>query len=136
MPFYLGVAESPSNTKSPGPRTISIPSGTLVHPAVWPQQTWAENWGLSPLFWGGELGPHPTPTSLPSGTLIHPVIWPQQIWVKNWEAVPILGVGPGPHLTQCGQVEAYLHAKFHIDPPNRLATIHHVTDRQTDSTDR
>jgi len=30
----------------------------------------------------------------------------------------------GPHLTQCGQTEAYLHAKFHLDPSNRLATIH------------
>ena len=28
----------------------------------------------------------------------------------------------GPHLTQCGQAEAYLHAKFHLDPCNRLAT--------------
>jgi len=30
-------------------------------------------------------------------------------------------------------VEAYLHAKFHIDPSNRLATIHQrtlKTDRQ------
>ena len=30
----------------------------------------------------------------------------------------------GPHLTQCGQGEAYLLAKFHLDPSNRLATIH------------
>jgi len=31
--------------------------------------------------------------------------------------------------------EAYHHAKFHLDPPNRLATInqrHRQTDRQTD----
>jgi len=27
----------------------------LIHPAVWPQQTWAEIWGLCPL--GVELGP-------------------------------------------------------------------------------
>jgi len=41
----------------------------------------------------------------------------------------------GPHLTQCGQVEAYLHAKFHLDPSNRWATVHerHRQDRQTDS---
>jgi len=30
----------------------------------------------------------------------------------------------GPHLTQCGQAEAYLQAKFHFDPSNHLATVH------------
>jgi len=43
--LFLGGARSPSNTKSPAPRPTSISSGTLVHPAVWPQWTWAENWG-------------------------------------------------------------------------------------------
>jgi len=38
-------------TKSPGPRPTSVPSVILIHPAVWPQRTWAENWGLCP-FWG------------------------------------------------------------------------------------
>ena len=28
------------------------------------------------------------------------------------------------HPTQCGRAESYLHAKFHLDPPNRLATVH------------
>jgi len=41
----------------------------------------------------------------------------------------------GAHLTECDQAEAYLHAKFHLDPSNRLATIHtnvtDKTDRQT-----
>ena len=36
----------------------SIPCGILIHPAVWPQRTWAKNWWLCP-FWG-ELGPHLT----------------------------------------------------------------------------
>jgi len=27
------------------------------------------------------------------------------------------------------RAQAYLHAKFHLDPSNRLATRHHVTDR-------
>jgi len=31
----------------------------LIHAAIWPQQIWAENWGLCP-FWGGDLGPHLT----------------------------------------------------------------------------
>jgi len=39
------------------------------------------------------------------------------------------------------RAEAYLHAKFHLDPSNRLATIHQChrqdrTDRQTERQDR
>jgi len=47
-------------------------------------------------------------------------------------AVPLWGGEVGPHLRQCGGAEAYLHAKFHLDPSNRLATIHqrHRQDRQ------
>jgi len=33
----------------PGPRPTFVPSGILIHPGVWPQQTWAENRGLRPL---------------------------------------------------------------------------------------
>ena len=40
-------------------QTTSIASGILIHPAIWPQQMWAENSGLCP-FWGGELIPHLT----------------------------------------------------------------------------
>jgi len=38
----------------------------------------------------------------------------------------------GSRLIQCGQAKAYLHAKFHLDSSNRLATIHqrHNQDRQ------
>ena len=34
-------------------------------------------------------------------------------------------------------IEAYLHAKFDLDPSNRLATVHrrHRQDRETDRTD-
>jgi len=28
----------------PGPRPTSVPSGIWIHPAIWPQETWAENW--------------------------------------------------------------------------------------------
>jgi len=41
----------------------------------------------------------------------------------------------GPHLTECGQADAYLRAKFHLDPSKRLSTIHQ-RHRQTDRTDR
>ena len=36
----------------------SLPSDILIHPAVWPQQTWAENGVCAPLE--EELGPHLT----------------------------------------------------------------------------
>jgi len=49
MPL-LGEAVTPSNTTSPGPRFTSVPSGILIHPAVWPQQAWDKNWvGTVPL---------------------------------------------------------------------------------------
>jgi len=92
-PFLGRGARSSSNIKSHRPRPTSIRRCILIHAAVWPQQIWAENWGLC-LFGERELG---------------------------------------PDLTQSGQDEAYLHAKFHLDPSNRLATIHqrYSQDRQT-----
>ena len=42
----------------------------------------------------------------------------------------------GSHLTQRGQGWAYLHAKFHLDPSNRLATVHQrYRQARTDRTD-
>jgi len=68
----------------PGRRPTSIPSGILIHPAVWPQQTWAGSWGALPLFSGGGAGsPSKTvwsksrPTRTPSFILICPTVWPQ-----------------------------------------------------------
>jgi len=49
---------APSNTMSPRPRYTSLPSGSLIHPAVWPQQTWAKNWRELCTFREGELGLH------------------------------------------------------------------------------
>ena len=57
FPLFGGGAESPFSTMWPGLRPTSMPSDILVHPAVWPQHTCAENWGCSP-FLAGELGPH------------------------------------------------------------------------------
>ena len=74
-PFWGGRVGSPSNTKSHGPRPTSIPSGMLIHAAVWPQQIWPKNWRLCP-FWGGGAGspsntmwPGPRPTCMPSFVL-------------------------------------------------------------------
>ena len=62
-------AGSPSNTKSPGPRPTFIPSGILIHPAVWPQRTWTENRRLAvhPLFFGGGLGLYVTQCGVSRG---------------------------------------------------------------------
>jgi len=80
---FGGGAASPSNTMSPGPRPTSVPSGILIHPSVWLQRTWTENWeqlcpfegeagSLSNTMWPGQRS-----TSVPNFTLIHPTIWPQ-----------------------------------------------------------
>jgi len=39
VPLSPGVAKSPSNTMSPGPRPTYTPSGILIHSTVWPQCT-------------------------------------------------------------------------------------------------
>jgi len=55
---------------------------------------------------------------------------------KLWGCVPSGEAELGPHLIQCGRGRAYVHAKFHLDPSSRLATIHDVTDRTGRQTDR
>jgi len=54
---------------------------------------------------------------------------------RNLGAVPFCVGEVGPHLHNAARAAAYLHAKFHLDPSNRLATIHqlHRQDRQTDN---
>jgi len=81
--FGGGGASSPSNTMSLGSKPISTSSGILIHPAIWTQQIWTENWGLC-TFVGGAPGspsntmwPGPRPTCMPSFVLIHPTVWPQ-----------------------------------------------------------
>jgi len=67
-------------------RPTSLPSGILIHPAIWPQQICVENWGgLRPLLGEGSsagsqsntMWPGPRPIGMPSFILMHPVIWPQ-----------------------------------------------------------
>ena len=66
---------------SPGPRPTFLPSGILIHPAVWRRRTLAKNWGLCPSFGGAGpnliMWPGPWPTTMPSFILIHPTVWPQ-----------------------------------------------------------
>ena len=58
--FFCGGTGSPSNTKLLGQRPTSIQSGTLVHPAIWPQRTLAYNWGRCPFRGGGAGSPSNT----------------------------------------------------------------------------
>ena len=101
-------AGSPSNTMLPGPRPTTVPSGILIHPTVWPQQTWAKNWGLCPF--GRGLSPHLHNVARAQAYL-H-TMWhldPSSRWAstdigrKLWAAVPLFGEELGPHLTQCGR---------------------------------
>ena len=68
VPPFLGRgAGSQSNTMWP----TFVPSGMLIHPAVWQQLRWTKNWGLCPL---GELGSHLThlfPSTNPSRRRLH-----------------------------------------------------------------
>jgi len=113
-----------SNTMSPGPTSTSLSSGILIHPAVWPQQTWAEHWvggcarGGSPS--NNVQGPRPTP--IPRGILIHAAIWPQHVGL-NWRCcAPLLGATGVPILHNVAWAKVYLHTKWNLNPSSRLAT--------------
>ena len=98
------------NTMWPGPRSTSVPSSVFIYPAVWPQQTWDENWGLCPFFW--EEGEIWVPIE-------HNAAWAEVYLHTKWHldppsrlttihgpksgrgaAVPLWGREMGPHLTQ------------------------------------
>jgi len=67
--FFLVGERGCHLTMLPGPRSTSLPSGILIHPAICPHHISAESWGwLCPLFWGRWVpcdtvwpGPRPTP---------------------------------------------------------------------------
>jgi len=98
---------APSNAMLPVPWSTSVSSGVLNHPAVWPQQTWAEKWGL--------LCSSPWRSWSPSNSMV----WAEanlctkchldpssrlattEIGQKLWGSVPLLGE-LSLHLTQCG----------------------------------
>ena len=113
----------------------------MIHPAVWPQNTWAENWGLCTFFWVGELGPHliqchalgQRPTSLPSGVAIQPAIWPQQsnrYGPKIGGCVP-LGEGElGFHLTVWPGTRPICVPSLILIHPTVWPQYTNVTDRQ------
>jgi len=62
VPLSVGVGRAgyPSNTMSSWPRPTALPSGILIHLAVWPQETWAEKYGLRCPFQRAGRGRHVT----------------------------------------------------------------------------
>ena len=94
-----------------------------------------------PCFWGAGAGSPsnamplgPRPTSLPKWHLdpcSHLATTDRPMGRKL--ECPFRGGELCPHLTLATRAEAYLHTKFHVDPSNRLATIHqrYRHDRQT-----
>jgi len=57
-----GGAGSTRNTTLPGPRPTFVPSGILIHPAVWPQLNISRKVGAMPLL--GGAGSHLTQCGL------------------------------------------------------------------------
>ena len=82
VPLVWGAGSS-CNTMWPGQRPTPVPSGILIHVAVWLQHM-GQNWGCYAPFWGRGAGspsniewPGPRPTCMPSFILIHLTVWPQ-----------------------------------------------------------
>ena len=74
-PFRGGGAGPLSNTKLPAQRPTSLPSGILIHSAIWPQPITAKNWGAgSP---SNTMWPGARPTCMPSFISTRHTIWPQ-----------------------------------------------------------
>jgi len=122
VPF--GGAGSPSTTMSPGPRSTSIPSSILMDPAVWPQQTWAENWEAVPL-WDGYLHLTQCGQGLPPYQVASLSI---QLFGHNRHGPKIVGCY-APFLGGCGSpcnnvawANVYICTKWHPDPSSRLGT--------------
>jgi len=119
VPLFEGGAGSPCNTMWPGTRPTFVPSGILVHPAVWSNETCAENWGGLPLPKGGTgcapfgrgaaspsntMWPGPKPVSVPTGVLIDPFGHNRHM-DRKCGLYPLLRDGLSDsvlHLTQCG----------------------------------
>jgi len=132
LPLSGGLG--PHITMWPGQRPTFVPSDILIHPGVWPQQTWAANWGLlCPFFEAGSpcntVSPGPRPISVSSGILIHPAVWP---WAKNWgAAVPLLGGAGTPSNTMWSRQRPASIPSGILIHPTIWPQYTNVTDRQT-----
>jgi len=115
-----------------------MPSFVLIHPTVWPQYTNVTDKTDRPTDRQdrhNSMWPLPRPTSVLSGILIYPAVWQatDMSLFLGGGCAPFLFGELCPHLTLCSLGRVYLHAMFHFDPLNRLATIHQRY-RQTDRT--
>ena len=91
----------------------------LIHPTIWPPYTNVTDKTDRQTGQTQQSVALAESTSVLSGILIYPAVWRQRTW-----AIFFGGGELGPHLTQCGLGRVYLHAMFHFDPCNRLATTH------------
>ena len=84
--------------------------------------------GLRPLFGEGR-GSHVTQSRLGRGLPPYQKLGDVPLW--GGEA----GTPSNTDLHKMSEAQAYLHAKVHLDPSNRLATVHqrYRQDRQTDN---
>jgi len=96
------------------PRPTSLPNGTLVHPAVLPQQTWAENWGLCLL---GELGLYLTQCGLGRGRGLPPYE------VALWSTQPFGYNTPTSQTRQADNGSIATSDSNHCTTPSRCATV-------------
>jgi len=133
---------SPSNRMWPGRSPTSVPSGILIHPAVWLQYMGRKVRDAVPPFfgWGAGSHSHLTQCRLSRGPTPYQVIsWSIQPFTtdmgRKLGAWRFWGQELGPHLTQCGGVEAYFHAKFHPDP-TVWPQYTNITDRSVRTTVR
>jgi len=100
--------------------------------------TWAKFGSAVLRLFGEALSPSdtmshgPRSTSVQSGILIYSTVWPRQTWSENEGSAPFAVGELRRHQHNVAGSEAYLHAKFRLDPSNRLATIHQ-RHRQTDN---
>jgi len=103
----------------------SVPSGILVYPAVWSQQTWAENWGAV-LPFGGSWVP-----------IYYSVAWAKAHLHTKWHLDPSsrlattdMGHKVGATVPPFWEGElAYLHANFILIHPTVWPQYTNVTDR-------
>ena len=117
--FWGGGAGSPSNTKSLGPRPTSILCGILIHPDIWPQQIWADNWGGCAPLGEGELGHHLTECGQGQGLHARSCLATIDMGQKLGALPPFWEGELGPHLTQCrlGRgLPVYQVASWSIEP--------------------
>jgi len=104
----------------------NVPSGILIHAAVWSQHRWAENWGLLCPF-GGVGSPSNTMWPGPGIPPCQVAFYSIQPFGHNRHgpkvgaAVPLSGE-LGLHLTQCRLGRGSPpYTKWHLDPSGRLA---------------